>query len=129
MLLKSFAVSATPRLLLLSKYLCNFVNLQAYQWLDWINIFRPKKSCNVVCEIIGQWIHFLRMHMHNENQSWFTSHSMPYLFYVVFIFDYEWAKWTKFLLSVLYRSPRRHSNSYKIFYKNRKYWNTFLWPF
>ena len=42
---------------------------------------------------------------------------------------YEWAKRTKFLLAVIYGSPRRHLNSSKTFKKDRKNWNTFLWPF
>ena len=33
---------------------------------------------------------------------------------------YVWAKRTSYLLAVIYRSPRRHSNSSKTFKKNRK---------
>ena len=33
-------------------------------------------------------------------------------------FDYEWTKRTKFLLVVIYRSPRRHSSSSKTFKKS-----------
>ena len=40
---------------------------------------------------------------------------------------YELAKWTKFLLAVIYGSPRRHSNSSKTVKKNGKNLNTFLW--
>ena len=39
---------------------------------------------------------------------------------------YEWAKQTKFLLAVIYGSPRRHSNSSKIFKKIWKNWNKIL---
>ena len=33
---------------------------------------------------------------------------------------YEWVKRTKFLLAVMYGSPRRHSNSSKIFLRKKK---------
>ena len=33
---------------------------------------------------------------------------------------YKWAKWTEFLLAVIYGSPRRHSLSYNTFKKNGK---------
>ena len=38
----------------------------------------------------------------------------------VYVPCYEWAKRTKFLLAVIYGSPRRHSDSSKTFKKNRK---------
>ena len=38
-------------------------------------------------------------------------------------------EWTKFLLAVMYRAPRRHSDSSKTFKNIGRNWNTFLWPF
>ena len=41
-------------------------------------------------------------------------------FISIIIYNYEWAKRTKFLLAIIYGSPRRYANSSKTFLKNRK---------
>ena len=55
---------------------------------------------------------------------WFYFQDCSYLkSCVIWYFHYEWAKPTKFLLSVIYGSFRQHSNSSKIFKKIGKNWN------
>ena len=49
----------------------------------------------------------------------FELYTLVYM-YNVYVYNYEWAKQTNFLLAILYRSPRRHSISSEAFKEDRK---------
>ena len=51
----------------------------------------------------------LAMYIYSSHELYFTKHY------------YEWAKWTKFLLAIMYGSPRRYLNG-SITLKKRKNW-------
>ena len=125
----------------------NVQNLKTLLFIDQYGSYRKNVINNIIYFLILQW--YLKIWSKFALWLWWykiDAKNMLILYYtdlfknygkyhkkfiseIVLFYNYEWAKRMKFLLAVIYGSPRRHSYSCNTFKKNRKNVNKFFMKF